>query len=98
MPRNPWGLVVSSVVLVSACAPAAHGITLFHPQATAHFLRARILTFQEKYAEALKEYEAAVRYDPRSSPLRVSLARAYLRQEKYGDATRVCREAIALAP
>jgi len=63
----------------------------------AHVFAARILADQKKYAEAVKEYQQALRLNW-SSDLELELADTYLRQKQYARAEKIYKSILASEP
>src|SRR5205823_5105989 len=61
-----------------------------------HFLTASALQTDNKYAEALKEFDASIRADPKYSRAYVGKALVENRLGRYQDAINDCNKAIAL--
>src|SRR5271168_823136 len=62
------------------------------------YLKAEVATQDGNRAEALKGYEAVVKYDPHNAALHVQLATLYVSDGRLKDALEQCQDAIALDP
>ena len=70
-----------------------------HPgYASAHQWYAILLSERGRHSEALAEAEAALRLDPLSGPMRMTVARAHYYARRYEDAVTHARSALTLAP
>lgn len=77
-------------------AAAERALKLDDNLAEAHAARARVLTADGRYDEAMVEIEAALRLDPESFEVNASAARLYFMQSRYADAIRFNEKAAAL--
>ena len=77
-------------------AAAERALKLDDNLAEAHAARARVLTSDGRYDEAMIEIEAALRLDPESFEVNAAAARLYFMLSRYADAIRFNEKAAAL--
>ncbi len=77
-------------------AAAERALALDDNLAEAHAARARVLTADGRYDEAMIEIEAALRLDPESFEVNAAAARLYFMLSRYADAIRFNEKAAAL--
>jgi adenylate cyclase len=77
-------------------AAAERALKLDDNLAEAHAARARVLTADGRYDEAMIEIEAALRLDPDSFEVNAAAARLYFMLSRYADAIRFNEKAAAL--
>jgi adenylate cyclase len=77
-------------------AAAERALALDDNLAEAHAARARVLTSEARYEEALVEIESALRLDPESFEVNAAAARLYFMQSRHSDAIRFNEKAAAL--
>ena len=77
-------------------AAAERALAIDDNLAEAHAARARVLTSEARYDEAMVEIEAALRLDPESFEVNAAAARLYFMQSRYNDAIRFNEKAAAL--
>ena len=53
---------------------------------------------QQRYPEAIREYQAVLQFHPTNADALYELALIYVRQEQYDQAVDVCRRAIIFNP
>ena len=77
-------------------AAAERALAIDDNLAEAHAARARVLTSEARYDEAMVEIEAALRLDSESFEVNAAAARLYFMQSRYNDAIRFNEKAAAL--
>jgi adenylate cyclase len=77
-------------------AAAERALALDDNLAEAHAAKARVLTSEGRYDEAMIEIEAALRLDPESFEVNAAAARLYFMLSRYADAIRFNEKAAAL--
>ena len=77
-------------------AAAERALSLDENLAEAHAAKARVLTSDGRYTEALVEIETALRLDPESFEVNTAAARLYFTQRRHADAIRYYEKAAAL--
>ena len=77
-------------------AAAERALSLDENLAEAHAAKARVLTSDGNYVEALVEIEAALRLDPESFEVNTAAARLYFTQRRLVDAIKYYEKAAAL--
>jgi adenylate cyclase len=77
-------------------AAAERALSLDDNLAEAHAAKARVLTSDGAYKEALVEIETALRLDPESFEVNTAAARLYFTQRRHADAIRYYEKAAAL--
>jgi len=77
-------------------AAAERALSLDDNLAEAHAAKARVLTSNGAYKEALVEIETALRLDPESFEVNTAAARLYFTQRRHADAIRYYEKAAAL--
>ena len=77
-------------------AAAERALSLDEKLAEAHAAKARVLTSESRYEEALVEIEAALRLDPESFEVNTAAARLYFTQRRLPDAIKYYEKAAAL--
>ncbi len=77
-------------------AAAERALSLDDNLAEAHAAKARVLTSDGTYQEALVEIETALRLDPESFEVNTAAARLYFTQRRHADAIRYYEKAAAL--
>ncbi len=77
-------------------AAAERALSLDENLGDAHAAKARILTSEGRYQEALVEIDAALRLDPESFEVNAAAARVYFMQRRHADAIKYYEKAAAL--
>ena len=77
-------------------AAAERALSLDDKLAEAHAAKARVLTSEGRYDEALRQIEAALRMDPESFEVNTAAARLYFTQRRLPDAIKYYEKAAAL--
>ena len=73
-------------------AAAERALSLDEKLAEAHAAKARVLTSESRYDEALVEIEAALRLDPESFEVNTAAARLYFTQRRFAGRDQVLRK------
>jgi tetratricopeptide (TPR) repeat protein len=95
-----WTAVVSVAMAVTALTPAAMAVTPVderaHAQALEHYRAGQDLMYSEKWADAEREFRAAIALDPLLVLAHYGLGQAYMNMKQYPEAVRAftgCRQA-----
>jgi len=80
--------------LVGVCSAASADLA----QAYYHFTLARMYTQDKQFADALAEFDKAIKLNPDSSELRVHQAMAFFESTNFRDFVTACEKAIELDP
>lgn len=69
-----------------------------NPKALSYFMDAELMVMQGNIPRGILEYQDALKHDPHSTTIRVSLARAYIKIGKFKRAEEVLLETLETAP
>ncbi len=91
-PPSPAPLVLDGVVQPLPPERSRTEVEEDRVEALARFSAGRTLQRKEQYAQALRHYQRALRYDPQSETVARAVVRLAIQLERYDEAARVARK------